>query len=95
MTIQHQDSPTKGVHFITNDSGARIAEMTYSRAGETRISIDHTFVDESLRGQGIGRQLLDATADFARKANLKVLATCPYAKAELDKHRDEFADVLA
>ena len=94
-TIEHTLQEGRGSHHITDENNQRIAEMTFVKAGTSRIIIDHTFVDESLRGQGIGRQLLEATAEYARKANMKILATCPYAKAELEKHREQFRDVMA
>jgi uncharacterized protein len=37
----------------------RLAEMTYVTAGESGFIIDHTEVDQSLRGQGVGEKLLD------------------------------------
>jgi predicted GNAT family acetyltransferase len=47
--------------------------MTYSRANATLIIIDHTDVDESLKGQGAGRPLLDARVPWARETHTKVI----------------------
>ena len=47
--------------------------------------IDHTDVDDSLRGEGVGRQLLNALVDWARSTGTKVLPLCPFAKAQFDK----------
>jgi predicted GNAT family acetyltransferase len=55
ITIENTDS--KGAAFIESDN-KRLAEMTYSIASPNLIIIDHTEVDESLKGQGIGRKLL-------------------------------------
>lgn len=53
---------------------------------------NHTWVDDALRGQGIARQLLDVLVEFARKKNLKIVATCAYV--ELMFRRDKsLADV--
>ena len=93
-TIHHEDDGKRGAHFVTAEDGARLAEMTYVRAGATRVIVDHTHVDDSLRGQGVGRALLDATAEMARREGLRILATCPYAKAQLEKHPDAYADVV-
>ena len=68
--------------------------MTYSKAGESKIIIDHTEVDALLKGEGIGKDLVKAGVDFARQNNLKIIPLCPFAKAEFEKHA-EFADVLA
>ena len=61
------------------------AQMTFSRAGTGMIIIDHTEVGEQLRGQGVGRQLLDRLVAFAREEKLKVIPLCPYAKSVFDK----------
>ena len=83
-TIQHQEQDAKGAFTIEN-SGQRLAEMTYSRTNASLIVIDHTEVDESLKGQGVGRQLLDALVAWARETHTKVIALCPFAKAQFDK----------
>jgi predicted GNAT family acetyltransferase len=62
-----------------------LAAMTYSKAGDDLIIIDHTEVDESLRGQGVGRKLLDALVAMARDKNIKIMPLCPYAKSVFDK----------
>ena len=82
--IQHEEADSKGAFHVTKD-GQRVAEMTYSRTNATMIIIDHTEVDESLKGQGVGRQLLDALVAWARDTHTKVMPLCPFAKAQFDK----------
>jgi uncharacterized protein len=91
MTIQHDEHGNSGV-FHLDKEGARIAEMTYQRLGEGRILIDHTFVDPSLRGQGVARQLLDAVVAWARGSNTKISATCSYVVAQFARDKS-LADV--
>ena len=67
--------------------------MTYSKAGADKIIIDHTEVDGSLKGKGVGRDLIAEGVKFARENNLKIIPQCSFAKAEFDKH-DDYADVL-
>jgi predicted GNAT family acetyltransferase len=83
-TVEHQEQDSKGSFYVQQGAN-RIAEMTYSRTSETLIIIDHTEVDESLKGQGVGRQLLDALVAWVRSTNTKVIALCPFAKAQFDK----------
>ena len=59
--------------------------MSYSRTNPTMVIIDHTEVDDTLRGQGVGRQLLNALVDWARSTGTKVLPLCPFAKAQFGK----------
>lgn len=83
-TVEHQEQDSKGAFFV-QQANLRLAEMTYSRTNATLIVIDHTEVDESLKGQGVGRQLLNALVAWARTTNTKVIALCPFAKAQFDK----------
>jgi uncharacterized protein len=79
--ISHQEQGRHGVFFLERD-GARVAEMTYQRLGDTRIVVDHTEVDVTLRGKGVARVLLDAVVAWARQTNTKVSATCSYVTAQ-------------
>ena len=68
--------------------------MTYTRAAPDMIIVDHTFVHDQLRGLGVARKLLDALVAWARETHTKVMATCPYAKAQFEKDasiRDVYA----
>ena len=93
MEIQRQKHGAKGAFFI-EEGGESLAEMTYTKAGVTKIIIDHTEVDASFKGEGIGKDLVKAGVGFARQNNLKIIPPCPFAKAEFEKHV-EYADVLA
>ncbi len=66
--------------------------MTYTVAG-SRVIIDHTTVDDSLRGQGVGAKLVRAAVDWARAESAKLMPLCPYAKSVFDKTPD-YSDVL-
>ena len=83
-TVEHEEAASKGAFYI-DKAGQRVAEMTYSRTNATMIIIDHTDVDDSLRGEGVGRQLLNALVDWARSTGTKVLPLCPFAKSQFDK----------
>jgi predicted GNAT family acetyltransferase len=83
-TVEHSESGAQGAFFIQK-SGQRLAAMTYSRTNATLIIIDHTEVDPSLSGQGVGRQLLNALVAWARETGTKVLPLCPFAKSQFDK----------
>lgn len=91
LDIKREDGATGGRYVVTVDGHE--AEMTYSRAGSTRIIIDHTGVPEALGGKGIGQQLVLRAIEDARAEGLKIIPLCPFAKAQFDKH-PEWADVL-
>jgi len=93
MLIQHKEGKSRGMFFI-EDEGEVIAEIVYANGGENTIIIEHTEVDESLRGQNIGYELVHRTVEHARSKGLKISPVCPFAKAVFDKKPD-FGDVLA
>ena len=90
--IEHERSDHRGA-FVWVQDGKRLAEMTYSVAG-SRVIIDHTHVDDTLRGKDVGRQLVRAAVEWARAENHRLLPLCPFARSVFDK-TPEFADVLA
>lgn len=93
MEIQHQENQQKG-KFFYEENGQQLAEMTYTYAGNDKIIIDHTEVDDSLRGQGVGYKLVEASVQFARENNISILPLCPFANAVFRKKK-EYSDVLA
>lgn len=92
-SISHEETGHRGAFYIEQE-GKRLAEMTYSRANPSLVIIDHTDVDKSLGGQGVGRSLLDAAVQWARTTRTKVMATCPFASAQFAKDAS-IRDVLA
>ncbi len=89
--LKHEKTGHKGA-FVWMEDGKRLAEMTYTVAG-SRVIIDHTQVDYSLRGKGIGAKLVRAAVEWARQENVKLMPLCPYAKSVFDKTPD-YSDVL-
>ncbi|MEP0365608.1 MAG: GNAT family N-acetyltransferase [Cyclobacteriaceae bacterium] len=90
--IQQENSDNKGRFFLSQE-GKTLAEMTYSWAGTDRIIIDHTEVSDSLRGQGVGEQMVRMAVDFARAKGIHIIPLCPFARAVFQKNQ-ELKDVL-
>lgn len=90
--IEHEQNGHRGAFFI-EDEGRRLAELTYTVAG-SRVILDHTDVDDALRGTGAGRKLVAAAVDWARDEEVKLMPLCPFARSVFDK-TPEFGDVLA
>lgn len=92
MEIKHLENGAKGAFYV-EENGVKLAEMTYVWAGKERIIIDHTEVDASLKGKGIGKQLVAQSVVFAREKNIKIIPLCPFAKSVFDRVTD-FREVL-
>ena len=92
MQIQRDEHGRKGAFYI-EENGEWIAELTYIKNNGTMI-IDHTEVDEKLRGEGVGEDMVRAAVEYARENNLKVNPACPYARKVIESSAD-LKDVLA
>lgn len=84
MQIHLEHNGKKGAFFI-EENGERLATMEFTMAGETKMIIDHTEVDDRLRGQGAGRQLLNRLVEYVREKSIKVIPLCPFAKSVFQK----------
>ena len=61
------------------ERGKVIAEITYSSTSNPDIVVaDHTFVDSSLRGQGVAGKLLNTLVEDMKQQNKKINASCSY-----------------
>jgi predicted GNAT family acetyltransferase len=92
MLIQNRLTGNKGMFYVGQD-GAILAEMVYSMPSPNKMVIEHTEVDDSLSGKGVGKQLVATAVEYARAHNIKIVPLCPFAKAILDKVT-EWHDVL-
>lgn len=92
-SVQHEETE-RGGRFLIGSAARPDAEMTYSRSNPHLIIIDHTAVDPSRRGQGLGQILLAELVTWVRIAGIKVIPICPFAKAQFEKTPD-IQDVLA
>lgn len=75
------------------EKGKLLAEVTFPAINDGIVDINHTFVDESLRGQGVAGKLIEAAMSEIRKMNLKAKCSCSYAKVWNEKHF-EYSDLI-
>lgn len=90
--IELEEQANKGRYFVKGADGAE-AEMTFSKAGDSQIIIDHTGVPDAFRGQGVGAKLVTRAVEDARAAGKKIIPLCPFAAAQFRRH-PEWSDVL-
>ena len=70
--------------FIGDNEAEPIAEITYKPKDAQTIIVDHTYVSEELRGQGIAGKLVEVIVNFARDEDLKIVPLCPYVKTKME-----------
>jgi uncharacterized protein len=92
MLIQQSQTDNRGKFYIEQD-GKQVAEMAYTMPSPKQMIIEHTEVDDSLRGKNIGGQLVHTAVEFARSNNIKIIPVCPFASSVFKK-KSEYADVL-
>ncbi len=62
-----------------------LAVLGYTRTADG-MDLVHTKVPAEDEGAGHGTALVRAALDHARKSNERIIATCPFVKAYLEKH---------
>ncbi|MCB2408113.1 GNAT family N-acetyltransferase [Hymenobacter lucidus] len=68
------------------------AELAYSRPTDTVIDFTHTFVDENLRGKGVGEALAVEALDYARAQQLQIKTSCSFMRSYVERH-SEYQDL--
>ena len=79
----------EGKIYCEDNNGKIITKITYEDMKDGTYNINHTFVDESLRGQGIAQKLVEEVIKEIKNKNGKITATCTYAKRYLEKNNME------
>jgi len=85
LQVELEETPPRGRFKLLGSEGQMLGQMTFSRARDDLIIIDHTEVDDSLRGQGGGARLFAGMVAWARRTNTKVMSTCPFASSMFER----------
>lgn len=93
LIIQREDGATRGRYHIALAPGSE-AEMTFSKAPNGNITIDHTGVPSEFGGRGIAAMLVNRAIADARSEGFKITPVCSYVVAQFKRH-PEWADLLA
>ncbi|WP_274308373.1 GNAT family N-acetyltransferase [Solibacillus daqui] len=93
MEFTYRDKGNNYGAFEYELNGERVAEITWILRDGV-MNMDHTYVSDVLRGQGVAKKLLDAAADYARENNLKMNAICSYVVSAFEKS-DTYDDLKA
>ena len=66
---------------------------TYTRSGDV-VDVQHTEIDPSHEGEGLGGTLARGLLDDLRARGLKVQPSCPFLEGWIEKHPD-YRDLVA
>ena len=92
MNIKHKQEENGGA-FLLIENGNTCGEMTYELSLDKALVINHTEVDEDLRGKDFGEQLVNAAVEYARSQSIKIIPVCSFACSVFEK-TNEYKDVL-
>lgn len=79
--------------YILNNKKEEVAYVTFPQMTERIVVINHTYVNEELRGMKIAEQLMEKVCEVIRSNKQKAIPECSYAKHWFDKH-PENQDIL-
>lgn len=79
--------------YLNDENNHMIAVVTFPKISDQVVNIDHTYVDTSLRGQGIAGKLMEEAVKQIRENKLMVKPTCSYAVKWFEEH-PECEDIL-
>jgi predicted GNAT family acetyltransferase len=71
----------------------QLAYLSYTQDGG-RVVLDHTYVPDTLRGQGLAGVLAQAALEEARGRGWKVVPQCSFVATYIQRH-PEFEDLVA
>ncbi|HJB55439.1 MAG TPA: N-acetyltransferase [Candidatus Olsenella avistercoris] len=71
--------------------GNVLAEVTFPQVEPGVAEINHTFVDESLRGRGVAGELMGRAVASIVASGLAARPTCSYAVSWFEKHPERAA----
>ena len=84
VTIEREE--LNGVHeFVLRIDGEKFGFLEFTRPEVGVMRIEYVEVSPSLRGTGLGRQLVEKAVAFANEAKLRVVPICSYARAVIQR----------
>lgn len=93
MEFQLKEKSPQHFAYEYEQGGQILAEIEWILRDNV-MNMNHTYVSDQLRGQGVAKKLLDQAAHYARDNNLKMNAICSYVVAAFEKS-DAYNDVKA
>lgn len=75
--------------YLESEAGELLAEIDFPVVGEGVADLNHTYVSDTLRGQGVAAKLMEAAIAVIRENGWKTGTSCGYAAGWMEKHPEE------
>lgn len=85
IEIRHEEQGDRGAFYMETEAG-RLAELRYSRTSPQTVVLEHTQVSDALSGRGVGRLLVEAAVEWARRTGTRFVPVCEYAKTVFQRY---------
>jgi predicted GNAT family acetyltransferase len=92
LTVTVRDVPEHHRYEIS-EGEQRLGLSTYKMHDGT-IEFTHTEVDPAFGGRGLGKQLVTAELEDARRRGLAVLPSCPYVRKVIAEDPETYLDLV-
>jgi hypothetical protein len=79
--------------YFEDQDGTLLGEVTFPARESGIVEINHVYVNEILRGQGVASHLMEAVYHHLKNQGKRVIATCPYAISWFAGHPEK-RDIL-
>ncbi len=85
--IKYKFEETKN-RFAAYHEGKEVGEITFTKAGDKVLIVDHTYVKEEYRGKSIANKLVKHIVDFAISQNKLIVPLCPFVRKEFGRNQE-------
>ncbi|MDR3305078.1 MAG: N-acetyltransferase [Clostridiales Family XIII bacterium] len=75
--------------YAKDAGGEIIAEVTFPKYKDGVVAINHTFVDDSLRGKGVAGELMELCYATLKDDGRQAVLICPYAVKWYREHPEK------
>ena len=90
--VQREKNDEGGRYFVALPGHQEAAELTWLDIGPSLIAANHTFVPETMRGQGVAEAMVHQLVSDAHNESIRILPLCTYVQAQFARH-PEWEDV--
>lgn len=72
--------------YLKTEDDSMIAYILCPFVGDKAIEIKSTFVDPSIRGQGIAKEMILSLIEYVKNEGLSIVPSCSYSVKFFDEH---------